>query len=180
MITIFFINNLYYVLIKLNDFDAMKEENDPQSFDKVLNNKRETYLNILIKKHFDDINKIILKCISKNENADNKTNQTIGQNGVIFLDSEINKLTKSELKTISQHFNSKYRDILNLVKKDIYSSIKDSENSKLTYTKFLSELLTKYASFIDLIRLSKNDDLLMNVVSVQKLMIEINNITKTL
>ena len=45
----------------------MKEEIDPKSFDKVLNNKRETYLNILIKKHFDDINKIILKCISKNE-----------------------------------------------------------------------------------------------------------------
>ena len=180
MVTILFINNVYYLLVKLNDFEAMKEENDSQSFDKVLNNKRETYLNILIKKHFDDINKIILKCISKNENADNKTNQTIGQNGVIFLDSEINKLTKSELKTIAQHFNSKYRDILNLVKKDIYSSIKDSENSKLTYTKFLNELLTKYASFIDLIRLSKNDDLLMNVISVQKLMIEISNITKTL
>ena len=49
MITIFFINNLYYLFIKLNDFDAMKEENEPQSFYKVLNNKRETYLNILIK-----------------------------------------------------------------------------------------------------------------------------------
>ena len=69
---------------------------------------------------------------------------------------------------------------MNLVKKDIYSSIKDSENSKLTYTKFLNELLTKYVSFIDLIRLSKNDDLLMNVISIQKLMIEISNITKTL
>ena len=178
MITIFFINNVYYLLIKLNDFDAMKEENDSQSFDKVLNNKRETYLNILIKKHFDEINKIIQRCISKNES--NKTNQTVGQNGVIFLDSEIAKLTKNELKKIAQNFNSKYRDILNVVKKDIYSSIKDPENAKLTYTKFLSELLTRYASFIDLVRLSKNDDLLMSIVSVQKLMIEINNITKTL
>ena len=59
MITIFFINNLYYVLIKLNDFDAMKEENEPQSFYKVLNNKRETYLNILIKKFKNK--KILLK-----------------------------------------------------------------------------------------------------------------------
>ena len=29
----------------------MKEKNDPQSFYKVLNNEREKYLNILIKKH---------------------------------------------------------------------------------------------------------------------------------
>ena len=178
MVTILFINNVYYLLVKLNDFEAMKEENDSQSFDKVLNNKRETYLNILIKKHFDEINKIIQRCISKNES--NKEKQTIGQNGVIFLDSEISKLSKNELKKIANNFNSKYRDILNVVKKEIYSSIKDPENAKLTFTKFLNELLIKYASFIDLISLSKNNDLLMTIVSVQKLMIEISNITKTL
>ena len=172
MVTIFFINNVYYLLVKLNDFDAMKEENDPQSFDKVLNNKRENYLNILVKKHFDEINKILQKCINKN-------NQSSGQN-IIFLDNEVKKLTKNELKSAAQHFNNKYRDILNTVKKDIYSNIKDPENAKLTYTKFLSELLNRYASFVDLLRTSKNDDLLMTVVSVQKLMIEINNITKTL
>ena len=178
MVTILFINNVYYLLIKLKDFEAMKEENDSQSFDKVLNNKRETYLNILIKKHFDDINKIIQRCICKNES--NKEKQTIGQNGVIFLDSEISKLTKNELKKIANNFNSKYRDIINVIKKEIYASIKDSENAKLTFTKFLNELLTKYASFIDLISLSKNNDILMTIVSVQKLMIEISNITKTL
>ena len=84
------------------------------------------------------------------------------------------------MKTVAQHFNNKYRDILNAVKKDIYNSIKDTENAKTTYTKFLSELLTRYASFVDLLRMTKNDDLLMTIVSVQKLMIEINNITKTL
>ena len=42
----------------------------------------------------------------------------------------------------------------------------------------MNELLTKYAAFIDLLRYSKNEDLLMNIVSVQKLMIEINNIMK--
>ena len=84
------------------------------------------------------------------------------------------------MKTVAQHFNNKYRDILNAVKKDIYSSIKDTENAKITYTKFLSELLNRYASFVDLLRMTKNDDLLMTIVSVQKLMIEINNITKTL
>ncbi len=178
MVTILFINNVYYLLIKLKDFEAIKEENDSQSFDKVLNNKRETYLNILIKKHFDDINKIIQRCICKNES--NKEKQTIGQNGVIFLDSEISKLTKNELKKIANNFNSKYRDIINVIKKEIYASIKDSENAKLTFTKFLNELLTKYASFIDLISLSKNNDILMTIVSVQKLMIEISNITKTL
>ena len=170
MVTIFFINNIYYLLVKLKDFDAMKEENDPQSFDKILNNKRETYLNILIKKHFDEINKILQRCINKNNQA----------NGVSFLENEVKKLTKNELKTVAQHFNNKYRDILNAVKKDIYSSIKDTENAKITYTKFLSELLNRYASFVDLLRMTKNDDLLMTIVSVQKLMIEINNITKTL
>ena len=58
----------------------MKEEIDPKSFDKVLDIKRETYLNNLIKKNFEDINKIILKCISKNE-----TIKTIRQNRVIFI-----------------------------------------------------------------------------------------------
>ena len=67
---------------------------------------------------------------------------------------------------------------MNSVKKGIYNSITDNENAKITYTKFLNELLTKYAAFIDLLRYSKNEDLLMNIVSVQKLMIEINNIMK--
>ena len=174
LVTKFFINNLYYLLIKLSDFEAIKEEKDTESFDKVLNNKREMYLNLLINKYFEEMNKVLQKCVSKNDKAAN--NQV--QNETNFIDEEVKKLNKNDLKNIAQYFNSKYRDILNSVKKGIYSSITDNENAKITYTKFLNELLTKYAAFIDLLRYSKNEDLLMNIVSVQKLMIEINNIMK--
>ena len=174
LITIFFINNLYYLLVKLSDFEAIKEENDTESFDKVLNNKREMYLSLLINKYFEEMNRLLQRCISKNDKASNAQ----PQNENIFINEEVNKLNKNDLKNVAQYFNSKYRDILNSVKKNIYNNITDNENAKITYTKFLNELLNKYAAFIDLIRYSKNEDLLMNIVSVQKLMIEINNIMK--
>ena len=175
LITIFFINNLYYLLVKLSDFEAIKDETDKESFDKVLNNKREMYLNLLINKYFEDMNKLLQKCISKNDKASNNINN---QNEINFIKEEVSQLNKNDLKNIAQYFNSKYRDILNSVKKSIYNNITDNENAKNTYTKFLNELLNKYAAFIDLLRYSKNEDLLMNIVSVQKLMIEINNIMK--
>ena len=174
LITIFFINNLYYLLVKLSDFEAIKEENDTESFDKVLNNKREMYLSLLINKYFEEMNRLLQRCISKND----KASHAQPQNENIFINEEVNKLNKNDLKNVAQYFNSKYRDILNSVKKNIYNNITDNENAKITYTKFLNELLNKYAAFIDLIRYSKNEDLLMNIVSVQKLMIEINNIMK--
>lgn len=174
LITIFFINNLYYLLVKLSDFEAIKDEQDTESFDKVLNNKREMYLHLLINRYFEDMNKLLQRCISKN---DKSTNAQMS-NDIKFINEETNKLSKNELKNIAQAFNSKYRDILNSVKKNIYSNITDNENAKITYTKFLNELLNKYANFIELLRYSKNEDLLMNIVSVQKLMIEINNIMK--
>ena len=174
LITIFFINNLYYLLVKLSDFEAIKDEKDTESFDKVLNNKREMYLNLLINKYFEEMNKLLQRCVSKNDKALNAQ----PQNEITFINEEVNKLNKNDLKNIAQYFNSKYRDILNSIKKNIYNNITDNENAKITYTKFLNELLNKYAAFIDLIRYSKNEDLLMNIVSVQKLMIEINNIMK--
>ena len=174
LITIFFINNLYYLLVKLSDFEAIKDEKDTESFDKVLNNKREMYLNLLIIKYFEEMNKLLQRCVSKNDKASN----IAPQNEITFIDEEVNKLNKNDLKNIAHYFNSKYRDILNSVKKNIYNNITDNENAKITYTKFLNELLNKYAAFIDLLRYSKNEDLLMNIVSVQKLMIEINNIMK--
>ena len=174
LITIFFINNLYYLLVKLSDFEAIKEENDTESFDKVLNNKREMYLSLLINRYFEEMNRLLQRCISKND----KASSAQPQNENIFINEEVNKLNKNDLKNVAQYFNSKYRDILNSVKKNIYNNITDNENAKITYTKFLNELLNKYAAFIDLIRYSKNEDLLMNIVSVQKFMIEINNIMK--
>lgn len=184
LVTVFFINNLYHLLIKLSDFEIIKEEKDPDSFDKVLNNKRETYLNILIKKYFEDMDRILRNCIGKGDEMNQSMREKGSQMGAVndssFNQNEVNKLNKNELKTVAMHFNSKYRDILNNVKKDIMSNIKDPENAKMTYSKFLQELLNRYAYFIDLLRFSKNEDLLASIVSVQKLMIEINNIMKGL
>ena len=182
-VTVFFINNLYYLLKKLDDFDIIKEEKDPDSFDKVFNNKRETYLNILIRKYFDDMNKLIQNCLPKGEDNNIKTQQQQHQqqqNEVTFIQKEVAKINKNELKSIANHFNAKYRDILNNVKKDIFSNIKDQENAKTTYNKFLQELLGRYSTFLDLIRYSHNEDILTNVIGLQKLMIEITNIMKAL
>ena len=132
------------------------------------------YLNLLINKYFEEMNKLLQRCVSKNDKATNIQQQ----NEINFIEEEVNKLNKNDLKNVAQYFNSKYRDILNSVKKNIYNNITDNENAKITYNKFLNELLNKYAAFVDLIRYSKNEDLLMNIVSVQKLMIEINNIMK--
>jgi hypothetical protein len=60
------------------------------------------------------------------------------------------------------------------------SNIKDQENAKTTYNKFLQELLGRYSTFLDLIRYSHNEDILTNVIGLQKLMIEITNIMKAL
>ena len=170
MITNFFINNIFYLLKNLSDFEAIKDENDPSSFDKVLNNKKESYINILIKKYFEEMNKILLKCVAKNNNL-NENN---------FNENEIKKLTKNELKNVSQHFNNKFRDIFNNVKKDVFFQNKENENAKSCFFKFLDEILNKYANFIDILRITKNEDLISMIVGVQKLMIEISNLKKTI
>ncbi|MCQ2816865.1 MAG: hypothetical protein MJ252_06335 [archaeon] len=181
IVTIFFINNLYHLLVKLNDFDIIINEKDSESFSNILNNKRETYLSILIKKYFEEMSRVLQICISKTEDTSKDKKENMGvPNEVNFIQAEVNKIGKNELKNISQHFTGKYREIMNAAKKEINNSIKDNENAKLTYTKFLQELLNRYASFIDLIRFSKNEDLLTSMVSVQKLMIEINNIMRGL
>jgi hypothetical protein len=170
MITIFFINNIFYLLKNLSDFEAIKDENDPSSFDKVLNNKKESYINILIKKYFEEMNKILVKCGAKNVNF-NENN---------FNENEVKKLTKNELKNVSQHFNNKFRDIFNNVKKDVFFQIKEYENAKSCFFKFLDEILNKYANFIDILRITKNEDLISTIVGVQKLMIEISNLKKAI
>ena len=123
------------------------------------------------------MNRVLMNCIAKGENANQSNAMT---NEVTFNQNEVKKVNKNELKNIAQHFNSKYRDILNVIKKDVFSNIKDQENAKMTYTKFLQELLNKYSNFIDLLRFSKNEDLITPIVSLQKLMIEVNNIIRGL
>ena len=46
LVTKFFINNLYYLLVKLSDFEAIKEEKDNESFDKVMK-KLKNYLKMI-------------------------------------------------------------------------------------------------------------------------------------
>ena len=115
------------------------------------------------------MNKILLKCVAKNNNLNDN-----------FNENEIKKLTKNELKNVSQHFNNKFRDIFNNVKKDVFFQIKENENAKSCFFKFLDEILNKYANFIDILRITKNEDLISTIVGVQKLMIEISNLKKTI
>lgn len=150
MVTLFFINNLYYLLTKLHDFEALTTTEDPTSFDKTFNNKMESYMNILMKKHFEELNRILINCISKVDIVDVVKDTTRDMNKSLFDPNEINfnkneleKLTKNELKSASAHFNSKYKDVFDNVKKDISENVKDRENAKLIYRKFLNEFVIK-------------------------------------
>jgi hypothetical protein len=118
IVDIFFINNLYYLLTKLRDFQFIFLE-DSESFDKTFNNKIESYVNILIKKYLKDIHKIISISIIKTEEVESSNvNTTRDINKSIFDPNEINfniaeveKLTKNELKLVSANFTNKYRDL---------------------------------------------------------------------
>ena len=100
------------------------------------------YLNLLFNKHFGGLNKILQKCISK---KDSKTKE------IKFIDSEINQLSKEELKNISSNFKTKYKDTLNIIKKNIYNNISKSDNAKIIFTKFLDKLINKYSIFLNLL-----------------------------
>ncbi len=155
MITVFFINNLYYLLTKLSDFDALIFSEDANSFDKTFNNKIESYTNILVKKYFEEIHRILQNCMLKNSEVLETGRDTTREINKSILDpnelnmnkNEIEMLTKNEakneLKNIAANFNSKYRDIFENVKKDISDSIKDKENSKMILKKFLDEIVYK-------------------------------------
>jgi hypothetical protein len=151
MVTVFFINNLYYLLTKLSDFDAIIFSDDTDSFDKTFNNKIESYTNILIKKYFEEVHKILQNCMVKAEVLETGKGDTTREINKSILDhnevnlnkNEIERLTKNELKSVASNFNTKYRDIFESVKKDINESIKDKENSKMILKKFLDEIVYK-------------------------------------
>ena len=103
-----------------------------------------------MKKHFDELNKILINCISKVDIIESCRDTTRDMNKSLFDPNEINfnkieldKLTKTELRNASVHFNTKYKDIFETVKKDIYENVKDRENAKLIYRKFLNEFVIK-------------------------------------
>jgi vacuolar protein sorting-associated protein 52 len=150
IVTVFFINNLYYLLTKLHDFEAITASEDPDSFDKTFNNKMENYSNIIFKKHFEELNKILGLCMAKSDNPETVRDTTrdinksiFDPNEVNFNKNEIDKITKNEFKLVGSHFNSKYKDIFDNVKKDVYESIKDKENAKLIHKKFLNDIVVK-------------------------------------
>jgi hypothetical protein len=150
MITVFFINNLYYLLTKLSDFEAIIYSEDTDSFDKTFNNKMESFTNILIKKYFEDIHRILQNCMIKNEVLETGRDTTreinksiLDPNELNLNKNEIDRLTKNELKSVASNFNAKYRDIFENVKKDVGESIKDKENSKMILKKFLDEIVFK-------------------------------------
>jgi hypothetical protein len=150
MVTVFFINNLHHLLIKLSDFEAIITSEDPDSFDKIFNNKRESYLNILFKKYFEELNRVLQVCIAKGDVNETIRDTTRENNKGLFDLSEINfnlveveKLSKNDLKAIAQFFNAKYREVFETAKKEVGLAIKDPENAKIIFKKFLNEVVIR-------------------------------------
>ncbi len=151
-VSVFFINNVYYILTKLTDFDAIMANDDSDSFDRIYNNKIENYINLLLRKHFEELNNILMHYLVRNETFDLNTNTSRminnsileqGDVSMVVDRKEIEKVDKNELRRIALSFNIKYRDILEKVKKDIATQIKDIDNCKSTTKKFLHELVNK-------------------------------------
>lgn len=169
---VFFINNLYYILKRLEGFDDVYSSNDPESFNKVFQNKTESYCSILFKKYFDEIEKILNTCLLMEKKELTGEDYTYNK-------LEIEKLNKKNLKIITVNFNNKYKELLEFSKKSVNDNIKNRENSKEIFKKFLQEVVVlKYFHFLEILRISENEDLI--TVSYQKFIIEINNIVKSL
>lgn len=189
VLCIFLINNLYYLLRKIEKFDLLISSTDSDSFNKTFHNKTESFINILFKKYFEDINRITAACTVVNSNIlDSKSSNIADYNTYNTYTNQYNriemeKLDKNELSTITNNFAKKHKELIDNSKKDIYDSIKDADNAKAIYKKYLQEMVaTKYFNFLEILKQSKNEDILNNnnTVSYQKFMIEINNIVKSI
>ncbi len=152
IITVFFINNLKYLLTQLNDF-INSEDNfkEAESFKKIYNMKTENYINLLIKKKFEELYRLHQTCVVKPDivescRGDNSKdiNKSIFESyETYFNKNELSKLNKNELKQISISFNQRYREVFEQVKKDIFDSIKDKNNAIQLYIDFLREISNK-------------------------------------
>jgi len=151
IVTVFFINNLKYLLTQLNDF-INSEDNfqEAESFKKTYNMKTENYINLLIKKKFEELYRLHQACVIKPDllescrDGSKDINKSIFESYETFFNkNELNKLNKNELKQISLSFNQRYRDVFEQVKKDIYDSIKDKNNAVQLYVDFLREISNK-------------------------------------
>jgi len=151
-VSVFFLNNVYYILTKLTDFDAIMTSDDSDSFYRIYDNKFESYINLLFRKHFEDLNKVLQNCFVRNEGLESirDTNRDMNRSildpndvSMVIDKKEIDKVNKTELKSIAVNFNSKYREKLEKIKKEISEAIKDKDNSKSIIKKFLHELVNK-------------------------------------
>lgn len=189
-ICLFFINNLYYLLKKLDGFDEILVVEDPESFNKTFSNRVESYLSLLFRKYFEDINKITLLCLIKNDNEFSKKNSNNNVNTSNYNNDNFNneynkqsleKLNSKDLKVIAINFNSKHKDLIELAKKDIYDNIKGRENAINIFKKFVQEVIVfKYFHFLEILKQSGNEELTSLTITYQKFMIEINNLLKSI
>lgn len=164
MVAIFFINNLYYLLKQINDLENLIADDNPTSFEATYNNKKESYIHILINKNLEDLERIYNLTKPKaemqhgdtkdkkdnkiNYNNDNNDKSIISSNlkkgevnEINFSKEQLNKIfTRKELEKTAFHFNSKYKDIFDHAKKDIFESVKDKINAKMIYIQFLEKL----------------------------------------
>jgi len=151
IVTVFFINNLKYLLTQLNDF-INSEDNfkEAESFKKTYNLKTESYINLLIRKKFEDLYRVHQACVIKPEllessrDLNKEINRGIFEScDTFFNKNELSKLNKNELKQISLNFNQKYREIFEQVKKEIFENIKEKNNSIQLFIDFLREISNK-------------------------------------
>ena len=143
---IFFINNFYYIITKLMNFELIISQDDPYSFAKKFNNEVETYILILFNDHFSSMTKLVNKCISNNElNVSTMRDKSliVDQNETNFNKNIIDSTNKQVFTTIANEFNTTFRAKLVDLKKVIYVVIVNDENAKLIYKKFLEELIVK-------------------------------------
>ncbi len=142
---IFFINNFYYIITKLMNFETIISQDDPYSFAKKFNNEVETYLLILFNDYFPSMTKLINKCVTSNElNASTmREKSAIDQNEVNYNKSIIDSTNKSVFSSVANEFNTTFRNKLTDIKKHIFSVFVNEENAKLIYKKFLEELIMK-------------------------------------
>lgn len=178
-ISIFFINNLYYILerISKSEYDSFlsySTTNDYESFDNTYNDKVEVYMNIVFKKYFEDISKIVNFCLVKSENNVNDNNKNKSTE-TVFESKEISKLNKKDLSIICTNFNSKYKDLIDKIKNEVFIVISSKPNAGSVFKRLIQEILIiKYYHFLEILKVSRNEDLISTTVSYSRFMIEMN------
>lgn len=186
-VTIFFINNLFYLITKLDNFEELTESEDADGFEKTFHNKVENYLNVLFVKYFEDMSKIIRLCSLRVDAEMSVRNTTRNANNSVFdsADAQINleevqKLPLEYLEKVYDLFNGEYKARIRDIYKDISKSIKNSDNAKMIFRQFLKECAIRYYTFDDILKAAKSSKGGNVFGNKQQIMMEIVNFEKTL